>query len=81
MAEEITHLDKLGREIKLGDCVVAPNHNNLMIAKVIKLNPKMVKIKKFNTSQKSWNTGEYNKYSSDLVILDGPEVTAYLLRS
>lgn len=81
MAEEIKHLDKLGREIKLGDCVVAPSHNSLMIARVIKLNPKMIKIKKFNTHQRSWHQGEYNKYSEDLVILDGPEVTAYLLRS
>lgn len=80
MAEEIKHLDKLGREIKLDDCVVAPYHNSLMIAKVVKLNPKMVKIKKFSTITKGWSTGEYNKYSNDLIVLDGPEVTAYLLK-
>lgn len=75
------HYDKLGREIKLNDCVAAPYHNSLMIAKVIKLNPKMVKIKKFNTSSKSWHTGEYNKYSDDLVVIDDAAVTVYLLKS
>ena len=40
----------------------------------------MVKIKKFNMPSRSRSTGEYNKYSEELVILDGPEVTAYLLK-
>ena len=79
MTEEIKHLDKLGREIKLGDCVVAPYNNNLMIAKVVKINPKMVKIQKFK-SKSTWHSGEYNKYPDDLVLLDGAEVTTYLLK-
>jgi hypothetical protein len=80
MAEGIKHLDRLGREVKLDDCVVAPYNNSLMIAKVVKLNPKMVKIKKFSTITRPRSTGEYSKYSNDLVILNGPEVTAYLLK-
>lgn len=80
MSEIVKHLDKLGREIKLNDCVVAPHHNSLMIAKVIKINPKMIKIKKINAIITNYYSGEYNKYGSDLVILNGPEITAYLLK-
>jgi hypothetical protein len=70
------HRDKLGRQINLGDCVVAPYHNSLMVAKVIKLTPKMVKIKKLANKQ----TWEYNKYPQDLAIVNSADVTAYLLK-
>lgn len=80
MAEEIKHYDKLGKLISVGDCVAAPQSNVLIIAKVIKINPKMVKIKQFNTSSLSYHRGEYNKYSTDLVVLNAPDVTAYLLK-
>jgi len=76
---ELVHNDKLGRQINVDDVVVAPYHNSLMIAKVIKLTPKMVKVKKL-VSKQSWHCGEYNKYPEDLAIVDGPEVTAYLLK-
>ncbi len=80
MVEEIKHYDKLGKLINVGDCVAAPYNNSLMISKVVKITPKMVKIKKFNTSSRSWHSGEYSKYPTDLVILDGADVTAYLLK-
>ena len=76
---ELLHVDKLGRAINLGDVVVAPQSNSLIIAKVIKINPKMIKIKKL-TSPKGYYNGEYNKYPTDLVIVNGPDVTAYLLK-
>lgn len=71
------HSDKLGREIELDDFVVAsyPMRNSIIIAQVIKLHPKMIKIQAIQGKQ------EYNRYGEDVIIIDGPEVTAYLLRS
>jgi hypothetical protein len=77
---ELLHMDKLGRAINLGDVVVAPQSNSLIIAKVIKINPKMIKIKKLNSPNTGYYNGEYNKYPTDLVIVNGPDVTAYLLK-
>ena len=70
------HRDRLGRLIKIGDCVAFPEHNFLSIGKVLKLNPKMVKVKPLG---KRSNTK--NKYPEDCVLLDGPEVVMYLIKN
>jgi len=80
MSKEFTHFDQLGKLITLGDYVAFPQSNILSIGTVIKLNLKMVKIRKVNHRPSTYNTGEYNRYSNDLVILNGPDVTAYLLK-
>lgn len=77
---EPVHLDRLDRRINVGDCVAVAHQNSLMIASVIKLNAKMVKIRKLRVTASKWNTGEYNKYPSDMVVVSGPEVTMYLLK-
>jgi hypothetical protein len=70
------HRDKLGRLLKVGDCVAYPSHNSLSVGSIKKLNPKMVGVaglgKRASTS---------NKYPGDLVLLDGPEVTMYLIKN
>jgi hypothetical protein len=73
---DFVHQDRLGKQINLGDCVVASHYNSLIVAKVIKLTPKMVRITKL-ASRQSW---EYTKYPEDLVIINGADVTAYLLK-
>lgn len=80
MTEETKHFDKLGKLITVGDYVAFPESNMLTIGTVIKLNLKMVKVRKLNHKPSTYNTGAYNKYSYDLVILNGPDVTAYILR-
>ena len=75
------HFDLLGQPLDLGDCVAFPSHNQLQIATVIKLNNIMVKVQKVTGSRSSWDSGEHNKYPKDLVRLDGPEVTMYLLKN
>jgi hypothetical protein len=70
------HRDRLGRLLKVGDCVAYPSSNSLMIGIVKKLNPKMVGVKPLKNS---WGSG--NKYPNDIVLLDGPEVTMYLLKN
>ena len=43
MAKEIPeHKDKLGRLLKVGDCVAYPDSNSLVVGVVKKLNPKMI---------------------------------------
>jgi len=78
MAKELPeHKDKLGRDLKLGDCVAFPRSNMLYIGKVVKLNPKMIGVEELN-SKKQW-TYSGNKYPNDCVILDGADVTFYML--
>jgi len=75
MAEIPEHRDKLGRLLKLGDCVAYPSYNSLSIGTIKKLNPKMIGVA---TLGKRASTS--NKYPQDLVVVDGPEVTMYLLK-
>lgn len=77
--EPIEHKDKLGRIIKLGDAVCYPSHNSLELGTVKKLNNKMVKVWEAGVRHSQWYKGA-NKYPNDLVIVEGSEVTMYLLR-
>lgn len=77
--KEITHKDKLGRPLSVGDAVVYPSRNSLEIGTVKKLNPKMVKVMEFGRHESNWYTGS-NKYPNDIVLVNGPEVTLYLLK-
>lgn len=78
MSKEVPeHRDKLGRLLKVGDCVAYPSHNSLSIGTIKKLNPKMVGVAKLG--KKSLSSS--NKYPGDLVLLDGPEVTMYLIKN
>ena len=77
MAKEIPeHRDKLGRLLKVGDCIAYPSSNSLCVGVIKKFNPKMVGVKPLKNS---WGSG--NKYPVDCVLLDGPEVTMYLLKN
>jgi hypothetical protein len=75
----IEHKDKLGRSINVGDCVAYPTSNSLEIGVVKKLNPKMVKVAKVPNKSR-WGS-EHNKYPHDMVKLDGPEITMWLLKN
>ena len=73
-----SHTDRLGRPIEVGNYVAVGHHNGLMIAQVIKLNPKMVKITKVPPNRFS---SEYNKYASEMVVLDSDEMIFYILKN
>jgi hypothetical protein len=73
------HKDKLGRLLAVGDAVCYPSHNSLELGTVKKLNPKMIKVQEAGRANSKWYSGS-NKYPGDLVKVDGPEVTMYLLR-
>jgi hypothetical protein len=71
-------LDKLGREIAVGDAVCYPDRNTLEFGTVKKLHAKMVTVWEAGITH-NWYTGS-KKYPHDLVKVDGPEVTMYLLK-
>jgi hypothetical protein len=77
--EQPEHRDKLGRMLAVGDAVCYPSHNSLGLGTVKKINPKMIKVMEVGRSASKWYTGS-NKYPQDLVKIDGPEVTMYLLK-
>jgi hypothetical protein len=77
---EPEHKDILGRKLTVGDFVAVTIFNDLKIAKVIKLNPKMVKVKILDVKNNNWYRGEHNRYSEDMAIVDGMHLTAYLIR-
>ena len=75
---ELIHKDKLGRIIKVGDAVCYPYRNSLEFGTVKKLNAKMIRVREVG-EQSIWYNGS-NKYPNDVVIVEGPEVTLYLLK-
>jgi len=78
MAKEIpNHLDLLGNPINLGDCVAYPNSNSLCIGTVVKLNPKMIGVKRVGPR----HDYKLNKYPTDIVVLNSQDVTMYLLKA
>lgn len=76
MSQAPEHRDLLGQPLSVGDCIVFPSHNTMYVGTIVKLNPKMVKIKRVGRS--AW---EQNKYPDDLVRVEGAEVTMYLLKN
>jgi hypothetical protein len=76
---ELKHPDKLGRNLEMGDCVVYPQSNSMMIGTVIKFTPKMITVKTINSG--GWRGWETRKYSSDVIKIEGPEVTMYLIKN
>jgi hypothetical protein len=72
--QAIEHRDILDRVIEVGDVIAMAYSNSLAIAIVDKLNPKMVRVKRPNS------TWAQNKYPQDLIKIDGPEAMVYLLK-
>lgn len=77
MSNAPDHRDVLGQPLAVGDCVVFPSSNSMYVGTVVKLNPKMVKVKRVGTR----STWEQNKYPADLARVSGAEVTLYLLKN
>jgi hypothetical protein len=76
MTDEIVHVDCLSRPLKQGDCVAVAHHNQLLIAVVKKLHPKMITVGTLGTY-----SGTYKKYASECALLEGPEVSIFLLKN
>ena len=67
------HTDKLGRDLKIGDCVAYANGSrSLRLGLIEKIHPIMIGIKTKGSIS--------NQYPKETVKLDGPEVTLYILK-
>jgi hypothetical protein len=77
MKEIPIHLDKLGKEIQLNDCVAFPHRNSLVIGKIVKINPKMLRVEEVSNKR---CTFDGNKYPWDVVIVDCADVIMYMLK-
>ena len=73
------HLDLLGREVKEDDTVAFVHHNSMYVGKVIKVTPRQVRVVPMLTTYRQ-DKG-YLKYTSQCVLVGGPELTAHLLRN
>jgi hypothetical protein len=81
MAEEIKHKDLFDRVLSVGSAVVFPIHNSMKLGMVSKINPKMVRVTTVPMPGHYNKSNGYLKYSKELVIVDGPEVTMYILKN
>jgi len=68
------HKDIIGNIITVGGTVVYPSHNSLKIAVVNKINPKMITVRGVG---KAWSE---RKYPSDLLVVNDPKITLYMLQ-
>ena len=75
----IEHRDKLGQVLNVGDAVCYPYRNDLVFGIVKKFYPKMIKVWEVGQHMRLYNGS--NKYPQDLVKVEGPAVTMYLLRA
>jgi hypothetical protein len=73
------HIDKLGREIQVGDCVALPSYNHMHVGRVSKLTKKMVRVEQLVVKSKWQYT--WIKYAEDLVVVEGPGVTMLVLKA
>ena len=82
---EVEHRDKLGRLLKVGDCVAYPDSNSLNIGMIKRVTDKMVMVSELvtdkNASPSWYNRTGRRKYPADLVLLEGPDVIVYMLKN
>jgi hypothetical protein len=80
----VEHRDKLGRLLKVGDCVAYPDSNSLQIGMIKRVTDKMAMVAELgidkNTSPSWYNRNGRRKYPADLVLLEGPDVIVYMLK-
>ena len=74
---EINHTDVFGKPLQVGTAVAFANSNALAIGQIVKVNPKMLRVAAFTSSSYK---PTYLKYPSDMIVVDGPAVTMYLLK-
>ena len=73
------HRDLLGRVVVEGDAVAYTDQNRLYVGKVIKITPKQVRV----IDMLSKYPSEYGqlKYTSQCVLIGGPDLTLHLLKN
>ena len=72
--DPIVHYDMLGEEIAVGNYAASFDSNSLKLFVIDKLNPKMVTVRRRNTTRTSL------RYPHDLIILKNEQVMLKLLK-
>lgn len=75
----LEHRDKLGRKLYVDSMVAYSHGNSLHIGKIIKLNPKMLGVQKVSNERRG--ARQANIYPADMVLLEGSDVTFYILKN
>lgn len=75
--ETLTHHDIVGQEITVDSHVAVPKSNSLFICKVVKLNPKMIKV----VNVKSVRKKEWLVYPRDTLAIGSADALAYILKN
>lgn len=73
-----TYKDFLGRELAIGDhvIIIEPRYRNYLLAEVIAFTPMNVRVR----YTKQGSTSEILQCESQLVKVEGPDLTAFLLK-
>jgi hypothetical protein len=79
MAAEIEHKDVLGNPITLSSKLAVARHNTLVVCSIVKIHPKMMRVKPINAGQYYRGDG-YLAYPDNCIVVDGPDVMAYILK-
>jgi|TARA_B110000503_G_C6773689_1_gene260408 hypothetical protein len=68
--------DKIEQQLGLGDCVIYSWGSGVMLGTVVKFTPKMITVK--STTKRGYIS---RKYSNDVIKIEGPAVTMYLIKN
>jgi hypothetical protein len=81
--EPIEHRDLLNKKIAVGNIVAFAESGTQYVGKITKLTPKRVKISRITAPNlyRWYIPSEYQRPPSDVVIVEGPHVTAYILKN
>jgi hypothetical protein len=72
----IEHKDILGQPLAEGNYVAVSHRNSLQVCQIMKLNPKMMRVKPVKGYYRS---DGYLIYSEQCILLSGPDALAYIL--
>lgn len=77
------HLDILGRQVQEGDTVAYTHHNSLMVGRIGKITEKQIRVFPISNEwiDRYRNTSGYLKYSTQCVLVGGPDLTAWILKN
>jgi len=78
MTKEIEHKDVLGNPITVDSKLAVARHNDLVVCSIVRITPKMIRVKPLKTN--GYRASEYLAYPNNCVVVDGPDVMAYILR-
>jgi len=84
--KEYNHVDALGRPLKVGDPVAcASSITTLLIGQITAMGEKQIRVVKYGEPLRidSYHGTTPNgklRYPSEAVLLDGPDITMYLLK-